>query len=90
MTSSIWPISSTRAARADAVRVTVLGCGAAGPNPGAGCSGYLDSDRATRVEATFLESKAPGSYLTAREAGRLATDCRAQETVLCHLWAELG
>ena len=57
-----------------------------GVNPDA--AAFLTDVRCLIVEATWLSPGAPGSHLTATEAGQLASDCGAAETVLCHLWAE--
>ena len=59
-----------------------------GANPKA--SDFLQDVRCLVVEATWMKPGPPGSHLTAFEAGQLAADCHAGETVLTHLWAENG
>lgn len=59
-----------------------------GPNPAA--ASFLHGVRCLLVESTRLAAGPPGTHLSAKQAGQLATDANAEEAVLCHLWSELG
>ena len=59
-----------------------------GPNPAA--PAFLRGVRCLLVEATQLQPGGSNSHLTAHQAGQLAQDSNAKETILCHFWRALG
>lgn len=59
-----------------------------GFNPAA--AEFMCEVRCLLVEATSRHPIPSNSHLSAREAGELAAGAHSPETVLCHLWSELG